>query len=80
MRVLACLLIIFILAGCAEHELTRLEKDLMECSTKATDYCDDVRGQVRKRDAMRRERNPCRFGGVPVMIRGEQVGCMELNR
>ena len=73
------LLIIFILAGCAEHELTRLEKDLLECSTKATDYCKDVRNQARKREARDRQRNTCPFGGVPVIMRGSQVGCMVLQ-
>ena len=60
-------------------ELTRFEKDLLDCSTKATDFCDDIRRQARRKESLGRKRNPCPFGGVPVIMRGEQVGCMELN-
>lgn len=70
-------LVLLVLASCAAPDMTRLERDLLECSTKATDYCDDVRRQVRNRESIKRKRNPCPFGDVPVFSRGDQVGCTD---
>ena len=72
-------LVLLVLASCAAPDMTRLERDLLECSTKATDYCEDVRRQIRKRDSIKKTRNPCPFGGVPVILRGDQVGCTDLS-
>ena len=80
MKFLFVSLLILVIAGCVGPELTRLEMDAIECSTKTSDYCDDVRQQVVRQQQKRERRNPCPFGGVPVMRNGQQIGCHDLSR